>query len=246
MKILRIPTCFLLFFALTFCVSMEAQQAPAQQAPERVIINFLPYIDSNSVNMLLSVVNAQVRNGTKKITIVISSVGGDPASAFAAYNILRNVPAEITTFNVGNVDSAAMLIYCAGKYRYSLPNPARFLIHGTSLGPMTTSVPVESRWLESQLQQLKSLDQLIVQVIAANSNKKLSEIQAAISGQTILSAEEAKQWGIVQEIKNTFMEPGAAFVSVNAPSTQDQKERPIPYTTTQPTISSGDTKKQAP
>jgi hypothetical protein len=35
--------------------------------------------------------------------------------------------------NAGNIDSAAMLIYCAGKHRYSFPDPARFLIHSNAL-----------------------------------------------------------------------------------------------------------------
>jgi ATP-dependent Clp protease protease subunit len=234
---------FLRAFVATLALSSWAQQPVPPQPPERVIINFILPITADSVNLLLSVVNAQVRNGAKKITIALSSVGGDPASAFAAYNILRNVNAEITTFNVGNVDSAALLIYCAGKHRYSLPGPTRFLIHGTSLNPLTTSVPVESRWIESQLAQLRSLDQVIVQTIAANCTKKPAEIEEAVHGQTILSPQEAKEWGIVEEIRNSFMEPGAVFVSVNTPPQQQDKGKSYQYTADSPPITSRSTKK---
>jgi ATP-dependent Clp protease protease subunit len=203
MKTLRFAGCLLLVFALVFPVPISLAQQPPP--PERVIISFILPVTPDTVNVLLSVVNAQVRNGTKKITLVLSSPGGDPSSAFAAYNILRSIPAEITTFNAGAIDSATILIFCAGKHRYSLPSPSRFLIHGTALNPMTVSVNIESRWLESQLQQLKSMDQIIAQVITANSNKKQSEVENAIRGQVILSPEEAKQWGIVQEIKDRFM-----------------------------------------
>lgn len=248
MKSMRIFAALLLFFVTVIFDPTIArpQQAPTPQPPKRVIVNFILPVNPDTVNLLLSVVNAQVRNGTKKITIVLSSPGGDPGSAFAAYNILRSVPAEITTFNAGAIDSAAMLIYCAGKYRFSFPNPARFLIHGTALNPITISVPVESRWLESQLVQLKSMDQVIAQVITANSTKKQSEVENAIHNQTILSPEEAKQWGIVQEIRDSFMEPDAVFVSVNTPSEQEKKGKPLQYTTEKPVISSGRIKKQAP
>jgi ATP-dependent Clp protease, protease subunit len=229
---------------LLVSTALPAQQAPAQQQPERVIINFILPVTPDTVNLLLNVVNGQIRNGAKKITIVLSSPGGDPMSAFGAYNILKNVPAEITTFNAGAIDSAAILIYCAGKHRYSLPDPSRFLIHSAALNPMTTSVPVEARWLESQLAQLRSVNAVIAQVIAANSNKKPSEIQSAVEGQVILSPQEAKSWGLVQEIRDSYAEAGAAYVSVNVPAGQEQKEKPQ-FTTTNPVVT-GETKQPIP
>jgi len=190
-------------------------QAPTVVPPERVIINFILPIDTNSVNMLLAVVNGQMRNGVKKATIVLASPGGDTTAAFAAYNILRSVPIDITTFNVGNIDSAAMMIYCAGKHRYSFASPARFLIHGNALNVNGGAV-FDVHSLDAQLQQLNNLNQMTVDVIAATTgDKKRKEIEAAVHGQTILSPEEAKEWGLVQEIRSNFMEPGAIFVSVD-------------------------------
>lgn len=224
---------------LLLALPARAQQPAAPSPPERVIINFIVPIDANTVNLLLAMVNGQVQRGVKKITIVISSPGGDTASAFAAYNILKNVPAEITTFNGGNIDSAAMLIYCAGKHRYSFPDPARFLIHGNAM-TLGTGVPMDYNFLEAQLQQIKSLNQMVVQVIAANSNKKQSDLENAVHGQTILSPQQAKEWGIVQDIKESFMEPGAVFVSVTPPAQEEKK--PFEYSTIRPAISSGPTK----
>ena len=237
---MRFYRAFALGIALLLCsipaISQQPpQQAPAPAPPERAIINFIVPIDSNTVNMLLSIVNNQIRAGVKKVTIVLSSPGGDTNSAFAAYNILRSLPVEITTFNVGNIDSAAMLIYCAGKYRYSFPSPARFLIHSNAM-TLGAAVPLDYNFLDAELQQIKSLNQMIVQVIAANSNKKLPEIEGLINGQTILTADEAKTWGIVQEIRTTFMEPGAVFVTVNNPAPEERK--PVEHTTLSPSITS--------
>jgi len=215
---------------------LAAQQPQPVPTAEHVVINFLLPIDTNSVNMLLAIVNAQVRTGVKKITIVISSPGGDTTAAFAAYNILRNVPAEITTFNAGNIDSAAILIYCAGKHRYSFAAPARFLLHSNAL-TLGAAVPLDYNFLDAQLQQIRSLNQMVVQVVAASSNKKASEVEDAMHGQTILTPEQAKQWGIVQEIRSTFMEPGAVLISVDS-LPPDKKSTPE-YSTIQPTVSAG-------
>jgi ATP-dependent Clp protease protease subunit len=220
MFVTRLRIVFATVILVSSCATAQAQQP---QAPERVIINFIAPVTTDTVNMLINIVNNQVRSGSKKITIVVSSSGGDPNAAFAAYNYLRNVQAEITTFNGGTVDSAAMFIFCAGKFRYSLPGPSRFLIHATALNPMTVSVPIEGRWIEAQLAQLKNMDHMAAQIIAANSKKKESEIETAIQTQTILSPEEAKSWGLVLEIRNTYMEPGAIIVGVNVPPEKEQK-----------------------
>jgi ATP-dependent Clp protease protease subunit len=221
------------FLVLTLLPAVRAQTQPPP-APERVIINFIVPVTTDTVNVLINIVNAQVRNGTKKITLVISSNGGDPNAGIAAYNFLRNVQAEITTFNGGAVDSAAILIFCAGKYRYSLPEPSRFLIHAAALNPMTVSVPIESRWIEGQLAQLKTIDHMAAQVITASSKKKETEVEAAIQNQTILTPAEAKQWGLIQEIRQTYMEPGAVFVGVNFPTEKEQKPPQAPYTSDAP------------
>ena len=71
-------------------------------------------------------------------------------------------------------------------------------------GDFPISVPVESRWIEAQLAQLKSIDHLEAQIIAASSKKKESEIEAAIQQQTILTPEQAKEWGLIQGTKDTY------------------------------------------
>jgi ATP-dependent protease ClpP protease subunit len=199
----------------------------AQVPPERsVAINFVAEVNSNNVNGLLRIVTEQVKIGTKKITILISSPGGDTTSAFAAYNLLRNTQgAEITTFNIGSVDSAAMLLYCSGKNRYSLPG-TRFLIHGNRLN---TQVPTQfdAPAMDSQLQQLVNLNQMVARVVSSVAPTKEKEIAAAIQGQQILTPEQAKQWGIVQEIRTEFIQPGMNIIAFASEPTKSA-EKPSP------------------
>lgn len=211
----------LLFTAPILC----GQQSTAES--KSVIINFVAPITGDTVNNLIRVVTDQATRGNSKITILISSGGGDTTAGLAAYNILRHLNnAEITTFNIGNVDSAAMLLFCAGSKRYSLPGPGtRFLIHGNGMNPQL-GVPVDVNFWDSQVQQLKSLNQMVVQVISEASHDKRAEIEAAVRSQTILSPEQAKEWGIVQDIRTDFMEPGAKFLAISSPAPLEPK--PVP------------------
>jgi len=185
---------------------------------------------------LIAIVNNQIRGGVHKIRIVLSSGGGDTSAAFAAYNYLRSAPAEITTFNIGNVDSAAVILYCAGKYRYSFP-ATRFLIHGNSLN-ISGTVTMDAAALQGNLELLKNLNQMVVQVVSSTVNKeRQGEIDNAVRGQVILTPEEGIKWGLVHEIKATFMEPGAVLVSVSgAPSTEVKP--PIQFTSTTAEVTS--------
>jgi ATP-dependent protease ClpP protease subunit len=75
-----------------------AQQSPDSQVPQTVILNFVGEINTGSVTALLHVVSDQANKGTKKIILLISSPGGDTSAAFTAYNILRHMNVELTTF----------------------------------------------------------------------------------------------------------------------------------------------------
>src|SRR5258708_22916256 len=108
--------------ALTLIPAANGQQATTPIRPDQtVVIKFFVPIDFNSVNQLVQIVDAQIKNGAHKITILLSSNGGDHSSAFTAYNYLRGDSSEITTFNVVNVDSAAATIYLAGDNLHESP-----------------------------------------------------------------------------------------------------------------------------
>jgi len=98
------------------------------------------------------------------------------------------------------------------------------------LPPIQTNQPVELRWIESQAAQLKSINQVMAQIIKDNSNKSQEEAQQAVSTQAILSADEAKQWGLVEEIRKNFLDPGANFVTVNLPSPVQHNDSPSIFT----------------
>jgi ATP-dependent protease ClpP protease subunit len=180
---------------LALCLApSNAQTSVPAAANRRAVINFAGAIDNAKFEDLKYTIDSQIARGVRKFTLLISSAGGDMRAAANAYNYLRTVPAEITTFSIGNVYSSALLLYCAGYRRYSLPGPdVRFLIQPTSA------------------------NDAIVQAVSYLAPSKMPELQDAIKVQRILLPEQAKAWGIVQEIRHEFMEPGATFLAIDTP-----------------------------
>ena len=88
--------------------------------------------------------------------------------------------------------------------------------------------------LQGNLELLKNLNQMVIHVIATTANKeKQADIENAVRGQVILTPDDAIKWGLVNEIKTNFMEPGAVLVTVTPPSGSEVKP-PIQFTSTTP------------
>jgi len=176
-----------------------------------VIKFFAPVIDA-TVNTLMNAVDQKVGQGTKEFTLVISSPGGSVFHGLSAYNYLKGLPVEITTHNFGSVDSIGIVLYCAGSKRLSVPQ-ARFLLHGVS-AQFRGEQNLEEMQLEERLKSLRIDAENIAKVIAANTNKSIKEVIAAMHDRTTLNPEEAKSWGLVHGIKSELFEAGSEVISI--------------------------------
>lgn len=165
-------------------------QAPVQKA---AVIRFFANVDPGTVGALLQAVDGQYKQGVRRYVLLISSQGGDVLSGLMAYNYLKGLQIDLTTVNVGNVDSSAGIIFYAGSKRYSVPE-ARFLIHEVSLsiqanGPGTMNIDLPS--LEAQVSMLKSQEGTIARILASAANKPVSDAEKRIHAQAAMSAQEA-------------------------------------------------------
>lgn len=179
---------------------------------EAVYIKFFVGIDSNSINRLMSTIEQKLTEGKKRFVILISSPGGTVFHGLSAYNFLAGIPAEIITHNFGSIDSIGVVLFCAGSKRHSVPN-ARFLLHGVSAN-FPNPISLEEKQLEERLKGLRIDIDNIAGVIAATTGKKKEEIIKAMLERTTLNAEQAKEFGLVHEIKKELIEPGAELISI--------------------------------
>jgi len=179
-----------------------------------VVIRFFgPVIDA-TVNALMSAVDQRMKQGVREFILLISSPGGSVIHGISAYNYLKGLPASITTHNFGSVDSIGIVLYCAGSRRLSVPQ-ARFLLHGVN-AQFKGEQNLEEQQLWERLKGLRIDAENIAKVIAANSGKSVEEVTRAMQERTTLNPEEARSWGLVDEIRSELFEPGSEVISIQA------------------------------
>jgi ATP-dependent protease ClpP protease subunit len=81
-------------------------------------VSFEAEISAQTVGHLIGTITAQIAEKANEVHLLLSSPGGDPAEALAAYNVLRGLAVPIVTHNVGRVASASNTIFLAGNPRY--------------------------------------------------------------------------------------------------------------------------------
>jgi len=170
-------------------------------------------VDANSVGTLLKVVDQKLAEGVKEFTLLISTPGGSVFHGLAAYNFLRGIPAKVITHNFGSVDSIGVVIYCAGSERRSVQH-GRFLLHGVSAG-FHQNERLEEKQLEERLKGLQIDLRNIGRVIASHSGKTEAQVYQAMLDRTTLDPEEAKAWGLVQDIRAELVVEGQQLVAIH-------------------------------
>ncbi len=191
-------------------------------ATKPIVIRFFAPVVDVTVNALMSAIDQRMKQGVRDFIILISSPGGSVIHGLSAYNYLKGLPATITTHNFGSVDSIGIVLYCAGSKRLSVPQ-ARFVLHGVN-AQFAGNQSLEEKQLEERLKGLRIDIENIAKVIAANTGKKVEDVTDAMLERTTLNPEEAKSWGLVNEIKSQLFEAGSEVISIQA---QQQPQKPV-------------------
>lgn len=176
-------------------------------------IKFFAPVNEKSANALMSVIDQAVNQGVKDITLLISTPGGSVFHGISIYNYLRGLPLErLVTHNFGSVDSIGVVMYCAGRERYSSPQ-ARFLLHGVSASFLGNQ-SLEEPQLEERLKGLKIDIENIAKVVSENVKKSVEEVTETMIKRTTLNPEQAKEWGLVHKIQTEIFPAGTKVVSI--------------------------------
>ena len=183
-------------------------------ADSKLVIKFFAPVVADTINALLSEIDERMKQGVRNFTILISSPGGSVHFGLSAYNYLKGIPAEIVTHNFGSVDSIGLVLFCGGDVRYSVPQ-ASFLLHGVSSGFQNENL--DEKDLDERLDGMRIDSENIARIIAANSVLGVDEVEKAMFERTTLNAEQAREWGIIHDIKADLFDEGAEVVSIQYP-----------------------------
>ena len=141
----------------------------------------------------------QAQDPKKDIYFYINSPGGSVYDALAIYDTMQYVTNDVQTVGIGVQASAAAFLLSSGTKgkRFALPN-ATVMIHQPSSG---TRGKVTDQ--EIDLRESLRIKHLLEEIMAKNTGQKASKIHEDMERDKWLSAEEAKEYGIVDEIITT-------------------------------------------
>jgi ATP-dependent Clp protease, protease subunit len=163
---------------------------------ERIIFLAGP-IDDNTANIVIAqLLFLESEDSKKDIYLYINSPGGSVTSTMAIVDTMNHVRPDINTFCVGLAASGAAIIMSSGKKgkRFILPN-AEIMIHQPLGGVegQATDIAITAKHI------LKTRDNLN-KLLAKNTGKTVTQIEKDVERDFFMDAEEAKKYGIVDEI----------------------------------------------
>lgn len=138
-------------------------------------------------------------NPNKDISFYINSPGGVVTAGLAMYDTMQYIKPDVSTVCIGQAASAGSLLLmggAAGK-RYSLPN-ARIMVHQPSGGARGQATDIEI-----QAQEILRLRTMLNDLYVNHTGQKLSAIEKAMERDTFMGPEEAKKFGLIDEVVNS-------------------------------------------
>ena len=163
---------------------------------ERIIFVSGPIHDGMSTLIIAQLLFLEAENPKKEISMYINSPGGVVTSGLSMYDTMQYVRPPVSTLCVGQAASAGSLLLIAGEkgMRFSLPN-ASIMVHQPSGGfqGQATDIMIHA---EQTLKIKRRLNEIYVK----HSGQSLEAVESALERDRFMTAEEAKDWGHIDEI----------------------------------------------
>ena len=133
----------------------------------------------------------------KDISLYINSPGGSITAGMAIYDTMQFVKPDVVTYCVGQAASIAALLLTAGtrKKRYALPN-ARVLIHQ----PWMSGLSGQATDIDIHAKEILRMRTVLNNLLAHHSGQPLDKVEKDVERDFIMSAEQARAYGLVDEI----------------------------------------------
>jgi ATP-dependent Clp protease protease subunit len=154
-------------------------------------------IDDTVANIIIAqLLFLQMEDPEKDVNIYINTPGGSVTSGLAIYDTLQFVKPDINTFCMGQASSMGALLLAAGApgKRYALPH-SRIMIHQPWGGAEGAAADINI-----QAKEILRLRAKLEEILAKHTKQPLERIQKDTDRDYFMSAEEAKEYGIVDEV----------------------------------------------
>ena len=138
----------------------------------------------------------QAQDPKKEISVYINSPGGSVTAGLAIYDTMQFISCPVATYCIGQAASMGAVLLTAGAKgkRYALPN-ARIMIHQPLGG-----AEGQASDIEITAREIIRLKELLNSILSSHSGKKMEAVVKDTDRDHFMSAEEAKEWGLIDKV----------------------------------------------
>lgn len=166
---------------------------------ERIIFLGGPIDDALANTIIAQLLFLEHQDSKKDILLYINSPGGSVTSTLAIYDTMQHVKCDVSSLCLGMAASGAAVLLAAGEKgkRFALPN-AEILLHQVmgEAGGQATEIEIAAKQILRVKKQLN-------QILAKHTGQPISKISKETDRDFWLTPEEAKKYGIIDEIIKT-------------------------------------------
>ena len=163
---------------------------------ERIIFLAGPVHDGMSTLICAQLLFLEAENPNKEIAMYINSPGGVVTSGLSIYDTMQYIRPKVSTLVIGQAASMGSLLLTAGEkgMRFSLPN-SRIMVHQPSGGYQGQATDIMIHAQETQ-----KLKHRLNEIYGKHTGQPVKKIEAALERDNFMSPEEARDWGLIDEI----------------------------------------------
>ena len=162
-------------------------------------------VEDNVANLVIAqLLFLMAEDPNRDISLYINSPGGSITAGLAIYDTMQFVKNDVTTICIGQAASMGALILAAGApgKRFTLPN-SRILIHQPSI----TGLSGQATDIDIHAKEILRIRTMTNEILAKHTGQKTEQIEKDVERDFIMSAEQAKVYGIIDEIIEKHVTP---------------------------------------
>ncbi|RMD50162.1 MAG: ATP-dependent Clp endopeptidase proteolytic subunit ClpP [Alphaproteobacteria bacterium] len=163
---------------------------------ERIIFVSGPVHDGMATLIVAQLLFLEAENPSKEIAMYINSPGGVVTSGLAIYDTMQYIKPKVSTLVIGQAASMGSLLLAAGEkgMRFALPN-SRIMVHQPSGGfqGQATDIALHA-------EEILKLKDRLNRIYVKHTGQPLEKVEAALERDNFMSPEQARDFGLIDEI----------------------------------------------
>lgn len=163
---------------------------------ERIIFVSGPVHDGMSTLIVAQLLFLEAENPKKEIAMYINSPGGVVTSGLSIYDTMQYIRPKVSTLCVGQAASMGSLLLAAGSkdMRFTLPN-SRIMVHQPSGG-----FQGQASDIQIHAKEVLELKERLNNIYVKHCGQDYATVEKALDRDNFMTAEKAKDWGLVDQI----------------------------------------------